>query len=462
MKLRFNSVSTRLFLAIFATCLLLVVIMHQGVRMSFQHGFVDYIKENDQQRVEQVSAALAEQYQETGNWRFLLGDERTFFRILRSVEHQQHRGPMRQRWRTIFWVYDTQDRLIFGNDAPLPSKVIREPIITDDGKTVGWLVASYEDGISSALDRRFDSKQLYTSWVIAGLSLFVALVATIFLARSFLKPIKRLLEGTNQLARGDFTTRVPEEGRDELGQLAKDFNHLASTLEKNEQMRRDYMADISHELRTPLSVLRGELEAVQDGVRQATPETINSLLNETHTLIKLVNDLHQLSLSDRGSLIYRKQPIDIIPLLDMVIGQSRWRIEAQQLTISRHFIEHAIVFADPDRINQLFYNLMENSLRYTDPEGQIILDVTEQNHQLSIVWQDSAPGLTALQCQHIFERFYRAEGSRNRASGGSGLGLAICYNIVEAHNGTITAAPSSLGGIKITITLPIQSQEKGV
>ncbi|HGV3502189.1 TPA: two-component system sensor histidine kinase BaeS [Providencia stuartii] len=462
MKLRFNSVSTRLFLAIFATCLLLVVIMHQGVRMSFQHGFVDYIKENDQQRVEQVSAALAEQYQEMGNWRFLLGDERTFFRILRAVEHQQHRGPMRQRWRTIFWVYDTQDRLIFGKDTPLPSKVIREPIITDDGNTVGWLVASYEDGISSALDRRFDSKQLYTSWVIAGLSLFVALIATIFLARSFLKPIKRLLEGTNQLARGDFTTRVSEEGRDELGQLAKDFNHLASTLEKNEQMRRDYMADISHELRTPLSVLRGELEAVQDGVRQATPETINSLLNETHTLIKLVNDLHQLSLSDRGSLIYRKHPIDIIPLLDMVIGQSRWRIEDQQLTVSRHFSEQAIVFADPDRINQLFYNLMENSLRYTDSGGKIAIDVTEQHHQLSIVWQDSAPGLSALQCQHIFERFYRAEGSRNRASGGSGLGLAICYNIVEAHNGSITAEPSSLGGVKITITLPLQFQEKGI
>ncbi|WP_369310934.1 two-component system sensor histidine kinase BaeS [Providencia rettgeri] len=461
MKFRFNSVSTRLFLAIFATCLLLVVIMHQGVRLSFQHGFVDYIKENDQQRVEQISTALAEQYQESGNWRFLLGDERNFFRILRSVEHQQHRGPMRQRWRTIFWVYDTQDRLIFGKETPLPNKVIREPIVTDDGHTVGWLVASYEDGISSALDRRFDSKQLYTSWVIAALSLFVALIATIFLARSFLKPIKRLLEGTNQLARGDFTTRVPEEGRDELGQLAKDFNHLASTLEKNEQMRRDYMADISHELRTPLSVLQGELEAVQDGVRQATPETINSLLNETHTLIKLVNDLHQLSLSDRGSLIYRKQPIDMIPLLDMVIGQSRWRIESQQLTVSRHFIEQAFVFADPDRINQLFYNLMENSLRYTDAGGQIVIDVSQQHKQFSVVWQDSAPGLSAQQCQHIFERFYRAEGSRNRASGGSGLGLAICYNIVEAHNGTISATPSALGGIKITIILPMQSQEKG-
>lgn len=461
MKLRFNSVSTRLFLAIFATCLLLVVIMHQGVRMSFQHGFIDYIKENDQQRLELVSSALAEQYEEMGNWHFLLNDERTFFRILRTVEHQQHRGPMRQRWRTIFWVYDAQDRLIFGKDDEFPSKVLREPIITNDGKTVGWLVASYEDKISSALDRRFDSKQMYTSWVIAGLSLFVALIATVFLARSFLKPIKRLLEGTNQLASGDFTTRVPETGRDELGQLAKDFNHLASTLEKNEQMRRDYMADISHELRTPLSVLRGELEAVQDGVRQATPETINSLLNETQTLIKLVNDLHQLSLSDRGSLIYRKQTIDLIPLIEMTIGQARWRLEDQQLTVQRQFIDHAIVFADPDRLTQLFYNLMENSLRYTDPQGKIAIQIKQDHQQIHIIWQDSAPGLSLEQCEHLFERFYRAEGSRNRASGGSGLGLAICYNIVEAHNGSITATPSALGGVTITINLPIQSKDKG-
>ncbi|MEQ4776847.1 two-component system sensor histidine kinase BaeS [Providencia huaxiensis] len=462
MKLRLNSVSTRLFLAIFATCLLLVLIMHQGVRMSFQHGFIDYIKENDQQRVELVSSALAEQYEEMGNWGFLIGNERIFFRILRSVEHQQHRGPMRQRWRTTFWVYDTQNRLIFGQDTPLPSKVLREPIITNKGDTVGWLVASYETGISSALDRRFDTKQMYTSWIIAGLSLFVALIATLFLARSFLRPIKRLLEGTNQLANGDFTTRVPESGRDELGQLAKDFNHLASTLEKNEQMRRDYMADISHELRTPLSVLRGELEAVQDGVRQATPETINSLLNETQTLIKLVNDLHQLSLSDRGSLVYRMQLTDIIPLIEMAIGQARWRLEDQQLSVERKFIAQGNVFADPDRITQLFYNLMENSLRYTDPRGKIDVQVTQDQNQLSIIWQDSAPGLTAEQCQHLFERFYRAEGSRNRASGGSGLGLAICYNIVEAHHGTISAAPSSLGGVKITINLPIQLKDKGL
>ena len=462
MKFRLNSVSTRLFLAIFATCLLLVVTMHQGVRMSFQHGFIDYIKENDQQRAELLSSALAEQYEEAGNWFFLLKNDRVFFNILRSVEHQ-HKGrqpPGHKRWRTIFWVYDNQDQLIFGRNAPLPPNIIRESIVTSDGKTVGWLAASYEDGISNEIDQRFDEQQMYTSWIIAGLSLFIALIATLLLARGFLKPIKRLLEGTNQLASGNFSIRVTEEGRDELGELAKNFNHLASTLEKNEQMRRDYMADISHELRTPLSVLRGELEAVQDGVRKATPETINSLLTETQTLIKLVNDLHQLSLSDRGSLVYRKQFIDIKSLIDMTIGQARWRLEDRQLTVERHFAGQTIIFADPDRMTQLFYNLMENSLRYTDPQGKIIIRVTEENNQLVILWEDSAPGLTIEQCRHLFERFYRAEESRNRASGGSGLGLAICYNIVEAHNGTIQAGLSLLGGIQITICLPIQLKEK--
>lgn len=461
MKLRLNSVSTRLFLAIFTTCLLLVVIMHQGVRMSFQHGFVDYIKENDQQRAELIAEALAEQYQDVGSWRFLIRNERAFFLILRSIEHHQKSLPPSKPkgWRAYFWVLDGQGKLIFGRNIPRPDDVIRQQVITTDGKTVGWLIASYGDGISSEIDRRFDEQQLYTSWIIAGLSLFAALIATILLARGFLRPIKRLLEGTNQLANGNFATRVPEVGHDELGQLAKDFNHLASTLEKNEQMRRDYMADISHELRTPLSVLQGELEAVQDGVRKATPETINSLLAETQTLIKLVNDLHQLSLSDRGSLVYRKQLADIVPLIEMTIGQSRWRLEEKQLHVEQHLPEQQILHIDPGRITQLFYNLMENSLRYTDPHGKIVIRAIVEENQLAIYWADSGPGLTVEQCSHLFERFYRAEESRNRASGGSGLGLAICYNIVEAHYGTIQAAPSSLGGVCITVHLSLTQKE---
>lgn len=224
-------------------------------------------------------------------------------------------------------------------------------------------------------------------------------------------------------------------------------------------MRRDYMADISHELRTPLSVLRGELEAVQDGIRQATPETLNSLLAETETLIKLVNDLHLLSLSDRGSLAYRKQLINLTPVITVALSHAQRRLAEKPLTLEIALPEQVNAMADPDRITQLFYNLLENSLRYTHNGGQLRLQ-GEINHQQFILrWEDSAPGLSVEQCDKIFERFYRAESSRNRASGGSGLGLAICFNIVEAHNGTISASPSELGGVCITLTLPLMTIE---
>lgn len=483
-QLRLTSLRTRLFLAIFATCILLVIIMHFGVRSSFQSGFIGYIKTDNQQRTKLIADALAEQYQEVGSWQFLMKDERAFFRILRSIEQGQHasnapqnsrqHGPMNghrhmsgmaprnappQPMPMQFWVLDKRNKPLYGRKTPIPPDAIREPIKLNNGKIIGWVAASSTNRLTREIDLRFDAQQLYTSWIVAGISLLVALIATYFLARGFLQPIKRLLQGTQKLAAGDFSTRVPDSGPDELAKLAQNFNHLASTLEKNEQMRRDYMADISHELRTPLSVLRGELEAVQDGIRQATPETLNSLLAETETLIKLVNDLHLLSLSDRGSLAYRKQLINLTPVITVALSHAQRRLAEKPLTLEIALPEQVNAMADPDRITQLFYNLLENSLRYTHNGGQLRLQ-GEINHQQFILrWEDSAPGLSVEQCDKIFERFYRAESSRNRASGGSGLGLAICFNIVEAHNGTISASPSELGGVCITLTLPLMTIE---
>lgn len=184
-----------------------------------------------------------------------------------------------------------------------------------------------------------------------------------------LAPVKRLVEGTHRLAAGDFSTRVAVSSRDELGHLAQDFNQLASSLEKNEQMRRDFMADVSHELRTPLAVLRGELEALQDGLRQPTPESLSSLQAEVAILTKLVNDLHQLSQSDRGALAYRKTQLDVVRLLQVAIASFHGRFQNKKMTITAHLPEHAVIFGDPDRLNQLFHNLLENSLRYTNEGG---------------------------------------------------------------------------------------------
>lgn len=207
-------------------------------------------------------------------------------------------------------------------------------------------------------------------------------------------------------------------------------------------MRRDYMADVSHELRTPLAVLQGELEALQDGIRQSTPETLASLLAEVQTLTKLVSDLHQLSLSDRGSLSYRKEPCNLSDVISRSLGVFRHRLQEKNLRVSVSLPETLMVFGDDARLGQLFHNLLENSLRYTDSGGEIVVTAQQDDKQIRVDWSDSAPGLNDGQFTQIFERFYRSESSRNRASGGSGLGLAICDKITEAHHGQISASAS--------------------
>ncbi|MEK9495367.1 two-component system sensor histidine kinase BaeS [Photorhabdus sp. P32] len=455
-------ISGKLFMAIFATCMLVLITMHWGVRSSFQHGFIGYIKQNIQLRTAMLAEALAEQYQQYGSWKFLKRNDRVIFQIIRSIEQtsESRQGPPPRGWRTQFWVVDSDMKLLVGHESKIPTETYRKPILYHH-QVVGWVIVSTSDKITRQADISFDRQQQLTSWIIAGLSTLLAIIATLLLSRGMLKPVKRLVEGTHKLAAGDFSARVTPSSKDEIGQLAHNFNQLASTLEKNEQMRRDYMADISHELRTPLAILRGELEALQDGVHKPTPETLNSLLAEITTLTKLVDDLHQLSLSDRGALAYRKEFINISELIQAAIASYRGRFLDKQIQIDVKLPETIMVFADPNRLTQLFHNLLENSLRYTADNGKLIIKSCSNDNYFILNWEDSKPGLSPEQCQRVFERFYRSESSRNRASGGSGLGLAICYNIVEAHSGAIHAAPSPLGGLRIIVELPLTKSLDG-
>ena len=434
MKFWRPGITGKLFLAIFATCIVLLISMHWAVRISFERGFIDYIKHGNEQRLQLLSDALGEQYAQHGNWRFLRNNDRFVFQILRSFEHDNSEdkpgpGMPPHGWRTQFWVVDQNNKVLVGPRAPIPPDGTRRPILVN-GAEVGAVIASPVE--------------------------LLAALATFLLARGLLAPVKRLVDGTHKLAAGDFTTRVTPTSEDELGKLAQDFNQLASTLEKNQQMRRDFMADISHELRTPLAVLRGELEAIQDGVRKFTPETVASLQAEVGTLTKLVDDLHQLSMSDEGALAYQKAPVDLIPLLEVAGGAFRERFASRGLKLQFSLPDSITVFGDRDRLMQLFNNLLENSLRYTDSGGSLKISAEQHDKTVRLTFADSAPGVSDEQLQKLFERFYRTEGSRNRASGGSGLGLAICLNIVEAHNGRIIAAHSPFGGVSITVELPLE------
>ncbi|MGU3523434.1 two-component system sensor histidine kinase BaeS [Enterobacteriaceae bacterium C23F] len=481
MKVWRPGITAKLFLAILTTCIVLLISMHWAVRLSFEHGFIDYIKRGNEQRLQLLSDALAEQYAtHNNNWRFLRGNDRYVFQILRSFEHDgpddkhgpgpgpgpgpdDRRGPPEMPphgWRTQFWVVDQNAKVLVGPRSPVPKDGTRRGILVN-GIEVGAVIASPVERLTRNTDINFDRQQRRTSWLIVALATLLTALATFPLARGLLAPVKRLVEGTHRLAAGDFSTRVTATGADELGRLAQDFNQLASTLERNQQMRRDFMADISHELRTPLAVLRGELEAIQDGVRKFTPESVASLQAEVGTLTKLVDDLHQLSMSDEGALAYQKASLDIISLLEMAAGAFRERFASRGLSISLKLPERAMVFGDRDRLMQLFNNLLENSLRYTDPEGQLQISAEKSGHNLTLTFADSAPGVTDEQLQMLCERFYRTEGSRNRASGGSGLGLAICVNIVAAHGGQLRAVHSPFGGVSIKVDLPLDRDLTG-
>ncbi|WP_286809360.1 two-component system sensor histidine kinase BaeS [Leclercia sp. UBA2479] len=462
MKFWRPGITGKLFLAIFATCIVLLITMHWAVRVSFERGFIDYIKHGNEQRLQGLSDALGDQYALHGNWRFLRNNDRFIFQILRSLEHDSDDdrpgpGMPPHGWRTQFWVIDQDMRVLVGPRAPVPPDGTKRAIRVN-GANVGWVIASPVERLTRNTDINFDRQQRQTSWLIVALSTLLAALATFPLARGLLAPVKRLVEGTHKLAAGDFSTRVDTRSEDELGKLAQDFNQLASTLEKNQQMRRDFMADISHELRTPLAVLRGELEAIQDGVRQFTPESVASLQAEVGTLTKLVDDLHQLSMSDEGALAYQKAPVDVINILEVASGAFRERFASRDLRIELALPDHAVVFGDRDRLMQLFNNLLENSLRYTDGGGALRLSGHLTDTHFSLTFADTAPGVTDAQLTKLFERFYRTEGSRNRASGGSGLGLAICVNIVAAHGGTLRAAHSPFGGVSITVELPLERE----
>lgn len=491
MKFWRPGITGKLFIAILATCIVLLISMHWAVRISFERGFIDYIKRGNEQRLTMLGDALSEQYAQHGSWTFLRNNDRFIFQLLKTFERDnddrspQFRGPgpgpqemppdaapdrplngprgdrgpgpdiPPHGWRTMFWVVDQKGRVLVGPRERVPKDGTRRSIMVD-GVEVGAVIASPVERLTRNTDINFDRQQKRTSWLIVALATLLAALATFPLARGLLAPVKRLVEGTHRLAAGDFSTRVTATSSDELGRLAKDFNQLASTLERNQQMRRDLMADISHELRTPLAVLRGELEAIQDGIRKFTPDSIASLQAEVATLTKLVDDLHQLSMSDEGALSYQKASVDIINLLEVAAGAFRERFASRGLSIAVSLPESATIFGDRDRLMQLFNNLLENSLRYTDSGGGLQISASQNGQMLILDFADSAPGVTDEQLERLVERFYRTEGSRNRASGGSGLGLAICLNIVAAHGGALRAGHSPLGGVSIKVELPLE------
>jgi len=468
--LRFG-VTSKLFLAILATCIAVTIAMGMAVRISFDLGFKHYISQRETRRAEAITAILSDYYRETGHWNELRQQPRRWWRLLRSIpdtESPQSSGRPPSAMPFVpppYGLIDSQQQPVVHASSNAPPDALLAPenlryTIAVDGRTAGWLIAPPRTPVPSVIDEQFAAQQIKATWLISALSVLIAALVSVLLARSLIKPLRRLGRATHRLAGGDYGTRVAATTQDELGQLAQDFNHLALTLERNERMRRDMVADISHELRTPLAILKGELEALQDGVRALTPASLVSLQAEVATLNKLIDDLYQLSLADVGAMRYRMTTVDVAALLATVCTGWRERLAARGLTLETHIPSHMpTMHGDPQRLTQLFNNLLENALRYTDRGGQVRVSLSTLEQDLQISVEDSAPGVPEELLPRLFERMFRVDPSRSRESGGSGLGLALAAHIVEAHAGSIAAQPCALGGLRIVVRFARQAFE---
>jgi len=479
------SITYRLFLAIILAAGMAVISMVLIMQWSMRQGFLRYLDTMEKTGVSRLVGSLEEGYRSESGWGFVLRDQAQWHRLLMvsmpgggphpPSEFQSGLPPgpppdsgmgdgspprplpphLSRHFDQRLFLLDA-DRKVLISQVEVPAGSGATPLLYQ-GKIVGYLGLLPRQELSEPHQERFLKEQSLAFVMVAGVVLLLATGLSLILSKRLVRPLHRLAEATRWLAEGRFSTRVEVVSADELGQLAANFNTLAMTLEKNEQARRQWMADISHELRTPVAILRGEIEALQDGVRQPDADSLRSLHGEVLRLIRLVDDLYQLAMSDLGALTYRKTRVDIGGLLRETVSSHEVKFSGKgiKLTIALSSENTVAISGDSERLHQLFANLLDNSLKYTNGGGEVHINMSCQARTVIIDFQDSAPGVGEADRERLFERLFRVESSRNRATGGAGLGLAICRNIVEAHQGKISAQSSPQGGLWIQVELPL-------
>ncbi|MCE7006798.1 ATP-binding protein [Kibdelosporangium philippinense] len=287
---------------------------------------------------------------------------------------------------------------------------------------------------------------------VAALVLLVTVLASVFAGARLVRPLRALTGAARRMKEGDDTARVKVSGSDEIAELATAFNEMADSRERLESQRKAMVSDIAHELRTPLSNIRGWLEAAQDGVTQPDQALVSSLMEEALLLQHIVDDLQDLAIADAGRLRLHKEHVHLAELLGQVVAANQPRANGVHLSLAVHGDPE--LDADPVRLRQAVGNLVTNALRHTAPGGSVTVNGRVESGWVVIDVVDTGTGISAEDLPKVFDRFWRAEKSRNRQSGGSGLGLAIVRQLAEAHGGTATAASELGRGSTFRLRIP--------
>ena len=329
------------------------------------------------------------------------------------------------------------------------------PIIVGEQMFGSLIVARTDLSTHSALESQFlDAINRAVLWA-ALLAALASLVAVALLSRQLVAPLRGLTAAADAMADGDLSQRVTVRMQDEVGELGRAFNRMAGDLEAADGQRRQMTADIAHELRNPLSIIRGNIEAMLDGVYPVDAQHLGPVYEETLQLQHLVEDLRLLSLAEAGQLTLTRADVDVTALLSGVADGVRAVVEDKGISLHLEVPKaQLVVDGDAARLRQVLSNVVSNAIRYTPPQGTITLHTHQDAGHVWITVSDTGPGISPQDLPRIFDRFYRGDAARDRASGGSGLGLAIAKALVQAHEGTIEVNSKPGQGTCFTIELP--------
>ena len=454
---------------------------------------------------ERLNQLLSVYYEGHGGWG---GVQDYVLKITEAPDQKFGRAP---RDPQRYLVFDQEDKVIADTahkalgkplaEFPIDNMIVKQwQEIKVGGQTVGHY---WQDLRPIAMDGKL-AKTIGTSIIKAmliGLILtsLVALLLGLLLTRHFTKPLNHLMDAVRKVGKGDLSSRVEVKGNGDIAILARDFNRMTEQLTRNEEVRRNMVADIAHELRTPLAVILGKLESIQEGVLPSTPETILPIQDETLRMIRLVRDLQQLSLAEAGKLPMALQAVNLRQIVERITEQ--FAIEFEERGLKVEVVgDVPDVIGDTDRLTQVFVNLIGNALLHTSPGGSLrvllaeaekpaeegmiedetthrLLDVfrhkgekmqkteevnckedktTTTSSWVQVAVEDSGEGIPEEELEHIFDRFYRVDKARERENGGTGLGLAIAKEFIQAHGGVIQVQSKQGGGSCFRIFLPVK------
>lgn len=291
------------------------------------------------------------------------------------------------------------------------------------------------------------------------LTTLLALLLGSILTGRLTGPLKELTSAVRRVGKGELSTHLEVKGQDDIAMLGQAFNQMTEQLVRNEDVRRNMVADIAHELRTPLTIISGKLESIQEGVLPMTPETLLTIQDETIRLRRLVQDLQQLSLAEAGKLPMHQHNIDLYIILERIFEQFAFEFEERGIQGELRG-QSQVLQADPDRLTQVFVNIIGNALLHTSSGEKITVTLDEAKRWIRVTVEDTGVGIPSDELEHVFDRFYRVDQSRDRETGGTGLGLAIAKEFVQAHGGEIEVRSELGRGTCFSILLPTNREDE--